>query len=181
MTVELKAHDPEWKVAFATEAELLRHAFGAPLIAVHHIGSTAIPGIMAKPIIDILCVVDSLSSVDAANSRMIANGYVPKGENGIVGRRYFQKFDGDGVRSHHIHVFQTGSPHIERHLAFRDYLIAHPDKAQAYSAWKTELLQSGIVTREAYQNGKSCVVELLQSEALCWYHDNRDPQAHADG
>jgi GrpB-like predicted nucleotidyltransferase (UPF0157 family) len=77
--------------------------------------------------------VDDLEALDERSARMGDLGYEVMGPFGIEGRRYFRKFDATGRRTHHLHVFSQGSPHIERHLAFRDYLRSNPLKAAAYS------------------------------------------------
>ena len=167
MAVSIVPHDPHWSSVFADEAKAIRIALGAAAIDIHHIGSTAIPGILAKPIIDILGVVSSLAATDQAAERMHTLGYDAKGENGIPGRRYFRKSDQRGNRTHHLHVFETGSPHIERHLAFRDFLIAHPGKAALYSEAKTVL--AGVSpSRQAYQEGKEPLIAALEQEAIAW-------------
>lgn len=112
-------HDPAWAVAFEREAEAVRQALAGTRIALHHIGSTAIAGILAKPIIDLLGVVEVLPQMDRHTDQKQALGYEVMGAFGIEGRRYFRKFDRGGNRTHHLHVFGTGSPHVERHLAFR--------------------------------------------------------------
>ncbi|MDF7815899.1 GrpB family protein [Hymenobacter sp. YC55] len=159
MGVELVPYDPRWSQAYAQEALALHHALGDTVLAIHHVGSTAIPGILAKPIIDILCVVVSLAAVDAGVHRLQSLGYLAKGEGGIVGRRYFQKKNQRGVRSHHGHVFRTGST-LERHLAFRDFLLAHPATAARYSAVKPTALATLPLTRQAYQNWKRALYRL---------------------
>ena len=88
------------------------------VVALHHIGSTSIPGIFAKPIIDILLEVSDLEKLDKQSHALVALGYERLGEFGIVGRRYFRKNSASGIRTHHVHAFQTGNAEIERHLAF---------------------------------------------------------------
>src|SRR3546814_9547675 len=105
----------------------------------HHIGSTSIPGIHAKPIIDMLAVTSDLSLLDGCESRIASLGYEALGEFGIPGRRYFRKDNSTGERTHQIHAFRTGSPQITRHLQFRDYLIAHPAVARDYDVLKRRL------------------------------------------
>src|SRR5258708_2636005 len=140
LTVE--SHRDSWSRDFEVESAKIRDALGSALNALHHIGSTAIPGIYAKPIIDIIADVTSLEAVDQRLHEMQALGYESMGEYGIPGRRYFRKNDSSGMRTHQIHAFIHQSPHIERDLAFRDYLIAHPDTAQAYSDLKRKLVQT---------------------------------------
>ena len=169
MVVELVPHQPRWGKDFAQEAIALRHALGDTVLAIHHVGSTAIPGILAKPVIDILCVVTSLAAVGAATHRMQALGYAAKGEYGIEGRRYFQKKDLQGVRSHHVHIFRTGADHIEHHLAFRDFLLAYPAIAAQYSAVKESALANLPLTRQVYQNWKEPFIIAIQAKAIRWY------------
>ena len=114
--------------------------FGANLVGIHHIGSTAVPDLLAKPIIDLMAEVRNLRACDDVTKAMTIFGYEAMGTNGIAGRRYFRKFDKDRRRTHHLHVFGQGSEHLERHLAFRDYLIAHPEEAKQYSALKQRLV-----------------------------------------
>lgn len=99
------------------------------IVAVHHIGSTAITGIQAKPIIDLLVEVQCLTQVDEQNLPMEQLGYEVMGDFDIPGRRFFRKNNQDGIRTHHIHIFNHNSAQIKRHLAFRDYMIAHPTDA----------------------------------------------------
>ena len=120
------AHDPAWKGAFEAEAGQIAQALGDMTVELHHIGSTAIPGIYAKAVIDILLVVDNILQLDERATAIEQLGYEGMGEYGIPGRRYFRKSNSSGIRTHQIHSFQTDSAEIERHLAFRDYMIAHP-------------------------------------------------------
>ena len=118
--VSVEPYNPQWRKEYERECNLLCATLGTVILACHHIGSTAISTICAKPIIDILLVVSSLEALDACDQAMIALGYLPKGENGIAGRRYYRK-GSDEVHTHHVHAFASGHPDIERHLAFRDY------------------------------------------------------------
>ena len=169
MAVELVSYKPSWVLAFAREARVWRQVLGQNLVAVHHIGSTAVPAMLAKPVIDILCVVSSLAAVDAATLHLQALGYTAKGENGILGRRYFQKKDDQGAHSHHVHIFAVGADPIEQHLAFRDYLRVHPAAAARYSEVKVLALANQPLTRQAYQDTKAPFIVALQAEAVAWY------------
>ena len=90
-TVEVVSYNPEWPLMFEIESSLIKQALGSNCLAVHHIGSTSIPGLNAKPIIDILPVVKNILDVDASTEAMEKLGYDVKGEYGIAFRRYFQK------------------------------------------------------------------------------------------
>lgn len=111
-------------------AEKLNQILKNEIIDIHHIGSTSVPGLSAKPIIDIMPVVKDINIVDKYNEEMQGIGYEPKGENGISGRRYFEK--GGDNRTHHVHIYQVGSYEIKRHLAFRDYLREHIEVKKVY-------------------------------------------------
>ena len=163
-------HDPAWAQAFEDEARLLRPVFAENLVEIYHIGSTAIPGIHAKPVIDILPVVKDIAAVDALNPQMEVLGYQPKGEYGIPGRRFFMK-DIDGVRSHHVHAFQQGDSEIERHLNFAAYLRAHPEEAQEYSQLKIELAQQFPHDIDGYCDGKDALIRGLDEKAHQWVLD----------
>jgi GrpB-like predicted nucleotidyltransferase (UPF0157 family) len=166
--VYLAPHDLRWPQEFARESSALATVMGDPLVEMHHIGSTAIPRIRAKPIIDMLAVVRDLPSLDEKNPAMEAFGYEPKGEFGIPGRRYFRKNDRDGNRTHQIHAFQTGSSQIERHLAFRDFLSAHPRYARQYELLKMRLAELYPNDIGSYADGKAEFVKEMDGRAAAW-------------
>lgn len=168
MKKHIVRHRPEWKRQFSDEAKQIRQAFGDDIAAIHHIGSTAIPRIFAKPTIDILVEISRLSVADERAGEMEKIGYVVKGEYGISERRYFQKFDRTGASAFHVHVFQTGSPNVTRHIAFRDYLYSFPEKAAAYSRLKQALADERGLLCDDYQTRKAPFVEGLQAEAIAW-------------
>ncbi|MGH0001931.1 GrpB family protein [Pseudovibrio ascidiaceicola] len=161
-------HDPEWKNDFSHEASLIKKRLGNIDIELHHIGSTSVEGILAKPIIDLLGVVSDVSALDKKSDAFEGLGYETMGAYGINGRRYYRKINGLGKRTHHLHVYETGSPHVERHLAFRDYLIAHPNKATEYSNLKAKLTSADNVTWDSYLDGKEPFILVTEQEALKW-------------
>lgn len=163
--IEIVAYNPLWKQDFAAEANAVASAVGPRLTMVHHIGSTAIAGILAKPVIDMLAVSTSLDALNTATPALAALGYQAMGAYGIAGRLYFRKDDAVGRRTHHLHGYAAGSPQIERHLAFRDYLRAHPDIARQYSALKQQLIADGV----DYIEGKAPFVLATEAQALAWY------------
>lgn len=128
----ISEYRPEWADHFSTEAAAVAAALGDTLVAIHHIGSTAVEGLAAKPVIDMLTEVLNHDSPTA--EALIQMGYQSRGENGMPGRRYFTK--GAEARTHHIHAFISGSPDIRRHLAFRDYLRHSPKVRDEYAAVK---------------------------------------------
>ncbi|MGC3971454.1 MAG: GrpB family protein [Pirellulales bacterium] len=168
MVVAVVPHDPRWAEMFAVEAGRVAAALGVDVAAVHHIGSTAIPGIYAKPILDLLVEAADLDEVDRRAGAMEALGYETMGEFGIAGRRYFRKDDAAGVRTHHVHLFLSGSPQVERHLAFRDFLRRRDDWAQKYSELKRRLAAEHRDDAERYMDGKHELIQEIDRQAARW-------------
>lgn len=133
-TIIVVDYDPQWAANYATAARAIAQALGDVAVRLHHIGSTAVPGLPGKPVIDMLLEVMSLSDLDRLDHVMVDLGYRPRGENGIAGRRYYTK--GGAARTHHLHAFVVGDDHIQRHLAFRDYLRDNPSVCAEYAAIK---------------------------------------------
>ena len=166
--VKVVPHDPKWQEAFEVESKRVTDALGENVITIHHIGSTAIPDIYAKPIIDLLVEVKDIVKVDEQNSLMELFGYEVMGEFGITGRRYFRKDNQKGVRTHHIHTFEVSSEQVERHLAFRDYMIAHPKDAQRYSELKRRLAREHPTDIDGYMDGKDGFIREMDKKAAQW-------------
>ena len=167
MKVIVTSYNSEWPKMYENEASKIKKIFGEKLLSIHHIGSTSVPGLKAKPIIDIMPVVRDIKLVDNYNKQMIKLGYEPMGEFGISGRRYFRK--GGDNRTHQIHVFQDNSNHVERHIAFRDYLREHSTEAKRYADLKVELAKRYPNDIAAYCEGKDEFVKELEKRALKWY------------
>ena len=166
--VEVVPHNPQWRDAFEAEARHVAAALGENVVAIHHIGSTAIPNIYAKPVIDLLVEVRDITEVDGQSSAMESLGYEVMGEYGIPGRRYFRKDNQEGIRTHHIHAFEASSPEVERHLAFRDYMIAHPGDAQRYSELKRKLAEEHPQSTDGYIDGKDGFIKEMDRRAAQW-------------
>ena len=156
------------------EALRLKTALSAVLVTVHHIGSTSIPGIVAKPIVDLIPEVTSLDALDAAKERMVALGYKWWGEYGMTGRRYCTFADPtSGKRGLQLHCFATGSPHITRHVAFRDFMRRHPDKAHLYEVEKIRARNLHPQDSHAYSMAKSAWIVAMEAEAMAeWSADH---------
>ncbi|WDE12743.1 GrpB family protein [Thalassomonas haliotis] len=165
--LEVVAYDPAWARLFADEQMLLAQSLTNVALNIHHIGSTSVVGLAAKPVIDILMEVTDLEALDGKSRLMEALGYEVKGENGIARRRYFQK--GGNARSHHLHAFKKGDEALSRHLAFRDYLVAHPNIAQQYGALKLGLILAGHNSSEPYMQGKNDFIRHHEKLALSWH------------
>lgn len=165
--IELAPFSPEWEALFKAESKNLSQVLGENLVDIHHIGSTAIPGMIAKPIIDILPVVKDIQEVDRLTSSLEALGYEAKGEFGMPGRCFFIKKQ-NGKRLFNVHIFEDGHKDIERHLRFRDYVRTHPDVAQSYSKLKQNLVKSSPDDMEKYCWGKEDFVKAVELKALLW-------------
>ena len=131
-------YDRAWPLKYEKEKEKITAILKENCAGIWHIGSTAVPGLAAKPILDILCAVQSLEAVDALSEDFARIGYEYLGEFGIPGRRYLRK--GGDERTHQMHIFQCDNrDNIERHLAFRSYLRKHADAREAYAGLKKNL------------------------------------------
>jgi GrpB-like predicted nucleotidyltransferase (UPF0157 family) len=159
--VQLAAHNPAWAAAFAFERARLLAAVGPHPLAIEHIGSTAIPGIPAKPILDLLAGRSLDHDVAAYVTAFEAAGYQYRGEHGIPGRDYFVLDDAAGRRTHHLHLVEEGGALWRSHLTFRDLLRARPERAAEYAALKQSLADRYPADREAYTEGKAAFVAAM--------------------
>ena len=163
-TVRLVAHDPTWLALFVAEAQRLRASLGPELpLAVEHTGSTAVPGLVAKPILDLLAGYRAGAQVESYVAALVRAGYVHRGEQGISGREFFRRGE---PRAYHLHLVVQGGPFWHEHLAFRDALRGDAAVRDAYAALKLELARRYPRDREAYIEGKSAFVQGVVAEAL---------------
>ena len=162
--IEVVDYDPEWPKMFELERETLYRVLRAVAISIHHVGSTAVPGLAAKPVIDIMVEVTSLPDIDCLARQMVDIGYAPKGEFGIPGRRFFQK--GGDLRTHHVHAFAQGDPNVLRHLAFRDYLRQNPPVASEYGELKRRVAQGCHNDMEVYCRDKDAFIKRVEAVAI---------------
>lgn len=172
MKVTIVEYNPDWLDKFEKESKKLQSILGNNLNHIHHIGSTSVPGLMAKPVIDIMLDVSSLEFLDTITSQMETIGYEVMGEYGIPGRRYFRK--GGDNRTHHIHAFKTGDPNLVRHLAFRDYLIAHPKVAEQYGQLKFNIANTGDNNIDNYCDLKDPFIQHHEPIAINWYKAQKE-------
>jgi GrpB-like predicted nucleotidyltransferase (UPF0157 family) len=160
-------YDPRWPSLFDLESRRVASALGEPVVAVEHIGSTAVPGLAAKPIVDMLVGLRTLALPAGAVEAMDELGYEFMGENGIPGRLFFRK---GRPRTHHVHAVLLGSDLWDRHLAFRDYLRAHADEAEDYEEFKLRLVHAVGGDRDRYVDGKDAYASALERRARSWTH-----------
>ncbi|SDL82063.1 GrpB domain, predicted nucleotidyltransferase, UPF0157 family [Franzmannia pantelleriensis] len=153
--VRLAEYDSTWPAHFDAERERLLERFPVALIDVQHIGSTAIPGMPAKPIIDVMAGVASMAAADSLFEPILDHGYVTSREfnAALTDRRWFMRH-ANGRRTHHLHVVVHNGELWRQRLAFRDALRADPIQATRYAALKCELASRHQVDREAYTRAK---------------------------
>ena len=167
--LEIRAYDPRWPAAFEAERERLARGLGEQARRIDHHGSTAIPGMAAKPIIDIQISVDTLQPLPSYAAPLAALGYRhrPSADDAVC--PFFHR-PHEWPHTHHVHVVAAGGLEERRTLAFRDYLREHPDVAREYAALKKRLAQgtdaSDADAREAYARAKTAFVEAVLHDAL---------------
>ncbi len=159
-TVVVSPYSNEWPVAFAQAREELTAAFAPVDTHVEHIGSTAVPGLAAKPVLDVLLGVSELREVEAriAALELLGYDYVQRYEREIPDRRYFVKPSLAGLRLH-LHAVERGGDIWRRHLAFRDSLRADVSLREKYQALKRELAAKFPYDKSAYQAAKAPFIQ----------------------
>ena len=156
-------YDEKWAQAFLDIKSELDAALGGLAISVEHVGSTSVPGLAAKPIIDIDVVVHRTDMV-AAIQALATIGYEHEGNGGIEGREMFKYSGKEHLMDHHLYVCPEDSRELKRHVLFRDYLRSHPDAVQAYSQVKKEAAELYPHDIDGYINHKGTVIEKIYRE-----------------
>lgn len=167
-TIAVEAYNPVWPTLFEEEKARIVALIGPYLEDMQHVGSTAVAGLAAKPIIDILAGVHSLDNVPHCVGPLESLGYEYLGEYGIPKRHYFRKPAlpiTQQPRTHHIHMVERGHWEGEKLLLFRDYLRAHPETAEEYARLKHNLAVRYRDNREAYTDGKTDFVRSVLAKA----------------
>jgi GrpB-like predicted nucleotidyltransferase (UPF0157 family) len=146
-------YDPRWPGLFAALCEPIVSALGDLAARIEHIGSTAVPGLAAKPIIDFDVLLRSASDLPTVIARLSSLRYVHQGDLGIPGREAFQ--NPPGTFPHHLYVCLPDCAQFQRHLKFRDHLRTHPLDARTYASLKRQLAAQFTNDRDAYTSGKT--------------------------
>lgn len=162
-TVKLDHYTSLWQKRYKDEERRLRKYTGISKYLFEHIGSTAVQGLDAKPIIDMAMMIPSLRRLPLWIKTLEAAGYTYKGEYGLPGRHFFTL--GNPV-THHLHLVAKGCEHWSRWILFRDYLRAHPDEAAKYNTLKNMLARKFPNNRDAYTKAKTPLVNQLLKKAL---------------
>lgn len=166
----VKEYDPRWALAFEQEKAAVLAAAGQWLEAVEHVGSTAVPGLAAKPVIDLLVGIRSLSEAPRTIAALTPLGYeyISDLEFYYPERRYLQRLSGGGEHTHHIHMVQTDTAFWADHILFRDYLRAHPAEVREYAALKRQLAARFRQSREEYTDAKGPFIQAVLERARAW-------------
>lgn len=159
-------YDPDWPRVATRPIEAIREACGAVLTDVQHIGSTSVPHLPAKPVIDLMPVVRTFEDGARCIAPLVALGYEHRGEYGIPGRRYFVGLDAASGLVVHAHLLHEGHEQWRGHQVFRDYLRLHPDEATAYAAEKRAVAER--VSRADYPEAKAAWVRAAIGRAEEW-------------
>ncbi len=162
-TVKLSPYSALWRTRYRTEKYRLRRYTTGLTYQIEHIGSTAIQGLDAKPIIDMAIMAPSLKRLSFWIKRLEIAGYTYKGEYGLPGRHFFTRHD---PVTHHLHLVAKGSDHWNRWILFRDYLQTHPLEAVRYNKLKKALARKYAHNREAYTRAKTPLINQLLAKAL---------------
>lgn len=173
-TVALCAHDAIWHVQAEETIALLRRLLGDAVVAAEHVGSTAVPGLAAKPIIDIAVAVRDLRDMDPFCERLAQEG-IREACQDLPGQRLFVMGDfAKNTRTHHIHAVIWDSSAWRNYIRFRDYLCAFEDKRAEYEAEKRNLAAMYPQDRTMYTQKKSAIVEMLLAQANQWVQEREN-------
>ena len=159
-------YNPSWKAEFLEIGTRIRRSLGNKAIRIDHIGSTSIPGLDAKPIIDIQVSIDSLGSVDSFNHLLKEIGLHHRADNPDLTKRYFREITGQ--KRVHLHVRESGSWSEQTALLFRDYLRCHPLDCLRYAEEKYKLMEIYKYERENYVNEKEPIIWDILRKASKW-------------
>jgi GrpB-like predicted nucleotidyltransferase (UPF0157 family) len=159
-------YDPAWPARFTALRAPLEMALGEVAVAIEHVGSTSVPALAAKPIIDLDVVLRTEADVPAAAGRLASLGYFPEGDLGIPGRAAFTW--PPQTPRHHLYVCALASTELRRHLLFRDYLRGHPETAAAYAAIKREVAARYRTQQDAYTEAKGPFIRAVLAAAEEW-------------
>lgn len=162
--VRVVAYEPVWPELFAAEAQRLHGVLGSALpLEIEHMGSTAVPGLAAKPVLDMMAGYPAGARVEPYIEALVRAGYVHRGEREIPGREFFRR---GNPRAYHVHMVLRDGSFWRDHLAFRDALRAQPSIRDAYAALKLDLARRHPRDREAYGDGKTAFIRAVVAEAL---------------
>ena len=162
--IEVVDYDRDWPRQYVAERDRIDAAIGDVALAIEHVGGTAVPGLPAKPVIDLMVGVEDIERAGPAVAGLINLGYeyVPELESQLPDRRYFRR---GSPESHHVHMVPVSSDYWAEHLLFRDYLRSHPQAAEEYGKLKLGLAGRHRLDRDAYRAGKVPFIDTVVAAA----------------
>ena len=172
--IKIVDYDPQWPVTFAALKRVIETTVGDLLLSVEHVGSTSVPGLAAKPIVDLDAVIETTTALPGMIQRLARLGYLHQGAGDIPGREQFGSSDhgvprdGSGTTwpDHHLYVCAQDAVELKRHLAFRDYLREHHQEAASYASLKRRLAQQYPSDIDSYVEGKTAFIEGVLQRAM---------------
>lgn len=162
-TFHVVDYNPDWPAWFEQESERLGQVLGDDAIEIEHVGSTSVPGLCAKPIIDILVAVESFAPLEEYKRRLEPLGYFHHSHDADSDRLFFWK---GTPRTHHLHIVEYATWEHQRHIIFRDYLRRHAAVAREYEKVKRELVTVFAADRPAYTRGKTAFIKNIMARAV---------------
>ena len=150
-------YDPDWPRQFQREAVVIHATLGELLLEIEHVGSTAVPGIDAKPTIDLIAYAPAFEDGLACVEPLGGLGYEAEGEYGTAGRHYFRRYH-DGASTHHLRLYAQDPAHPRHEIVFHDILLAHPDAAREYVTLKYALAERHRRARDTYTEAKTTFI-----------------------
>jgi GrpB-like predicted nucleotidyltransferase (UPF0157 family) len=172
-SVEIVAYTPEWSEFYKHESQHLQKTLGDHLREIYHIGSTAIPNMPAKPVIDIMLACENLDAIDDITQKLNKLNYYNIRRQIIPHLSFFVRRQDEKIRFH-LHIHERGSPQIKRHVNFRDYVTAHPLEAARYAELKMKLAEQFREDMNSYVFGKDKLVQEIDTKAKLWVKRKRD-------
>lgn len=158
--VIVSPYDPQWASEFEKLSSFLKSVLGFLAIDIHHVGSTSVPGLAAKPILDVDVVIKDRSELNEVIQRLATIGYRHEGDLDIPGREAF-KYDTTPFMAHHLYVLSQDAQELKRHLAFRDHLRSHPQDRDAYGAVKLIAAKAHPKDIDAYIADKNDIIQII--------------------
>ena len=157
-------YDPSWVTRFEEEARAITQIFADTIVRIEHIGSTSVPGMSGKPLVDVLVLVRDITNIDEHDAEMLAAGLTPKGDLLQKGGRLFIRENGDKNLTN-VHVYETNHEHVPEMLNLRDYLRSHPEEVARYSQIKNDLIEKYPDDYASYRREKDVYMEQLKKRA----------------
>lgn len=171
LEVKLEDYNEDWKEKFEKERKTLSQIFKEDALEIQHVGSTSIPGLEAKPIIDIAIAVKELEIALKYVEKMEEAGYSFRGNAGVEGRYFFAKGPEDN-RTHYVHIEPINSPNWETHIFYKKYLLEHPEIVAEYEKLKEELARLYPEDRKKYTSGKNDFIQKILNKARKEYKND---------